>query len=88
MTRSYLAAVGTVILAFLVSCAGASALQVEVQLANGAVTAKTIPPPDLNRMSCDATRKAYKEHGCDKPQNVTGECKGIALDLKDCQPDK
>lgn len=88
MTRSYLAGVGTAILALLISCAGASAQQVDMQLANGAVTAKTIPGPDQKRMICDATRKAYKDYSCDKPQNITGECKGIALDLKDCQPDK
>jgi hypothetical protein len=88
MTRSYLAGVGTVILAFLVSCAGASAQQAEMQLANQEVKPQTIPTHDQNRLSCDAARKAYNEHSCDKSENVTGECKDIALDLKDCQPYK
>jgi hypothetical protein len=83
MTR-YLAAVGTVILALLISCAGAGAQQVEMLLANDSVKAQTIPPSDQNRLSCDAARKAYDERGCDKSENVTGECKDIALDLKDC----
>jgi len=88
MMRSYLAAVGTVIMAFLVSHAGASTKQAGMQLVNEEVKKSTIPKPDQDLLACQAARKAYNEHHCDKSENVTGECKDITSDLKDCEPYK
>ena len=79
MTRSYLAAIGTVILAVLISCPGASAQGVQVP----PVMPPTILPKDQDRLACEASLQAYDEQGCDK--NCSDECKLIGSDLSECK---
>ena len=82
MARSYLAAIGAVVLALLISCSGASAQGVPPEIRVPPVMAPTIPPVDQDRMACEASLKAYDEKGCDK--NCTDECKSIESDLSMC----
>ena len=83
MTRSYLPAIGTVILALLISCSGTSA-QNQPDITMVPVT-PAIPEVDRDRMGCEAARQAYNEQGCDKSVNVSDECKSIASDLSKCE---
>ena len=83
MTRSSLAAIGTVILAVLISCSGTSA-QGEGKQPDWINTAGLMPPrADQDRMSCEAALQAYDEQGCEK--NCTDECKSIGSDLSECK---
>ena len=83
MTRSYLAATGTVIFAVLISCSGASAQGVPPEIPPLIETPKIMPPRDQDRMTCEASVQAYDEKGCDK--NCTDECKSIESDLLACK---
>ena len=80
MTRSYLAAIGTVILALSIFCPGASAQENAEQPAPTPMNAP--PVADQDRMGCEAALQAYDERACD--DNCTDECKGIGLDLSKC----
>ena len=81
--RSYPTAIGTVILALLVSCSGANA-QGKGNQPDWAHMPMTMPPPkDENRMACEASLQAYDGQGCD--QNCSDECKSIGSDLSECK---
>ena len=83
MARSYLAAIGTVILAVLISCPGANA-QGKGNQPDWAHMPMTMPPlKDEDRLACEASLQAYDEQGCDK--NCSDDCKSIGSDLNKCK---
>ena len=87
MARSYLAAIGTVILAVLISCPGANAqfrIYHPEDLAHMPKGMQGMPrPKDQDRMACEASLQAYDEQGCDK--NCSDDCKSIGSDLSKCK---
>ena len=83
MARSYLAAIGSVILAVLISCPGANA-QFRIYQPDWAHKGMGMPRPrDQDRLACEASLQAYDEQGCDK--NCSDDCKSIGSDLSKCK---